>query len=163
MPAAADFIVETARYGLRLFRADDLDFLAGLYADPEVMRFYPSTKSREVAEQQIGKFAEVYATKGYTLWAVEEKATGAPIGRVGLWPLDKTAEVELGYMIARSHWSRGAATETSAACLKYGFEKLQLPFVAAICVPANMPSRRVMEKLGFQFIRHDRYYDMDVM
>jgi RimJ/RimL family protein N-acetyltransferase len=127
------------------------------------MRFFRGVETREYAAAHIEKLAAVYEAKGHTLWAVEEKMTGELVGRVGLWPLDKTAEVELGYMIARSHWNRGAATETSAACLRYGFERLDLPLIAAICVAENMPSRRVMEKLGFQFIRHDRYYDMDVM
>jgi RimJ/RimL family protein N-acetyltransferase len=66
-------------------------------------------------------------------------------------------------MIARSHWGRGAASETSAACLEYGFGQLKLPFIAAICVAENLPSRRVLDKLGFKFIRHDRFYNTDVI
>lgn len=159
----ANAALETVRYRLRLFGHDDVDFLAGLYADAEVMRYFPSVETRDYAAKHIEKFAAVYQANGYTLWAVEEKATGALVGRVGLWPLDQTTEVELGYMIARSHWGHGAATETSAACLDYGLGHLRLPFIAAICVRENLGSRRVLEKLHFNYVRNDRYYNTDVL
>jgi RimJ/RimL family protein N-acetyltransferase len=160
---SANFVLETVRYRLRLFGHDDLDFLAGLYADPEVMRYFPNLETRDYAAKHIEKFAEACTAKGHTLWAVEEKATGHLVGRVGLWPLEQTAEVELGYMIVHFHWRRGAATETSAACLNYGIVELKLPFIAAICVAENLPSRHVLDKLGFQYLRDDRFYDTDVM
>jgi len=96
------------------------------------MRFLPGAYSREVAEKHVAAFAEVFAEHGFTLWAVESKATGELLGRVGLWPLKGTDEVELGYVVARSYWNQGIATETSAACLGFGFRELELPCVAAI-------------------------------
>ena len=156
-------ILESRRFLLRLCGEGDVDHLAALYADPEVMRFYPGLRSREVAEEQVRKFAEHYEKTGYSMWAVEDKASGEFVGRVGLWPLDQTSEVELGYMIGRRRWGEGIATETSAVCLEYGFSKLRLPFIAAITVAGNAASRRVMEKLGFRYVRDDRYYGMDVL
>jgi RimJ/RimL family protein N-acetyltransferase len=155
--------LETDRFQLRLFRESDVDALAALYADPEVMRLLKGPRPRELAEKHVHLLAEHFAKTGYTLFAVESKATSEMIGRVGLWPLDQTDEVELGYVIARAHWGQGIATETAAACVDDGFRRLRLPFIAAVCDIDHDASVRVMLKLGFQFIRTARFYDCDVL
>jgi ribosomal-protein-alanine N-acetyltransferase len=50
--------------------------------------------------------------------------------------------------LAAAHWNRGLATEGAGRCLRYAFQELALPEAAAFTVPANLRSRRVMEKLG---------------
>jgi RimJ/RimL family protein N-acetyltransferase len=156
-------VITTKRCNLRLFEESDIADLHSLYSDKEVMRFLPGEYSQEVAEKHVVAFADLFDERGFTLLAVESKETGKLIGRVGLWPLKGTDEVELGYIVARSHWKEGIATEASQACLEYGFRELELPFVAAITVTENYASLRVMQKLGFQFIREDHFYDTDVL
>jgi len=156
-------IIETNRLQLRLFEQSDVERLYLLYSDPQVMRYMRGTRSREQAEEHIQAFARQYEKTGFTLWAVEQKTDGEFVGRVGLMPLDGTQEVELGYAIARPHWGKGFATEASVACLDLGFRQLALEFIAAIAVPENGASLRVMKKLGFKFVREDCYYDMDVL
>ncbi|MHC4401425.1 MAG: GNAT family N-acetyltransferase [Planctomycetota bacterium] len=156
-------ILETDRLQLRLFEQSDVEHLHLLYSDPEVMRHMGGTRTREKAEEHYQEFAQQYAKTGFTLWAVEQKTDGQFVGRVGLWPLDGTQEVQLGYMIARPYWGRGIATEASVACLDLGFSRLAVDFIAAITVSENGASRRVMKKLGFRFVREDRYYDTDVL
>ena len=48
-------IIETKRLRLRMFRADDLDNLAALLADPDVMRYVEDgqPKDRDVAEKAL--------------------------------------------------------------------------------------------------------------
>ena len=156
-------ILESDRFHLRLFRDSDVGALAAMYADPEVMRYMKGPRPREIAEKNIQSFAECYEKSGFTLLAVESKATREVVGRVGLWPLEQTDEVELGYLIAHSHWGQGIATETAAACLDDGFRRLCLPYIAAICAHENKASSRVMQKLGFQFVGPARFYDTDVL
>ena len=121
------------------------------------------TRSRKQAEEHVHAFAQQYAKTGFTLWAVQQKTDGQWIGRAGLWPLDATEEVQLGYVIARPYWGKGIATEASAVCLDFGFRELALELIAAITVSENGASLRVMKKLGFKFVREDRYYDTDVL
>lgn len=156
-------IIETSRLQLRLFEQSDVEQLYLLYSDPEVMRYMRGTRTRDQAEEHIRDFARQYEKTGFTLWAVDQKTDGQLIGRVGLWLLDGTEEVELGYLIAKSHWGRGLATEASVACLGFGFRQLALESIAAIAVPENGASLRVMKKLGFKFVREDHYYDTDVL
>jgi ribosomal-protein-alanine N-acetyltransferase len=155
--------LETPRFQLRLFQESDVDALAALYADPEVMRYMKGPRPRELAEKQVHTLAEQFDKTGYTQFAVESKATGEVVGRVGLWPLDQTDEVELGYIVARSLWGQGVATETAAVCVEDGFRRLGLSFLAAICDLEHKASARVMQKLGFRYVRQARFYDTDVL
>ena len=56
--------------------------------------------------------------------------------------------VEVGWRIAAQYWNRGYATEGALAALAFGFDMLHLDEIVAFTVPANAPSRRVMEKIG---------------
>jgi RimJ/RimL family protein N-acetyltransferase len=100
------------------------------------------------------------------MWAAEEKADGALIGRIGLlyykdWPEgDKT---EVAWLLERSYWGRGLATEGALASLRYGFEKLGLERIISIALPRNIASRRVMEKAGLTFRGEIRWRGFDVV
>jgi RimJ/RimL family protein N-acetyltransferase len=56
--------------------------------------------------------------------------------------------VEIGWRIAAKYWNRGFASEAARAALRFGFETLQLEEIVSFTVPGNLPSRRVMEKVG---------------
>jgi RimJ/RimL family protein N-acetyltransferase len=60
--------------------------------------------------------------------------------------------VEIGWRLARAHWGKGLATEGARAVVRYAFETLGLQEIIAITVPANIRSRRVMKKIGMQFM-----------
>ena len=66
--------------------------------------------------------------------------------------------VEIGWRIAAEHWNRGYAGEAARAALRAGFEVFQLQEIVSFTVPANLASRRVMEKIG---MRHDEADDFD--
>jgi RimJ/RimL family protein N-acetyltransferase len=57
-------------------------------------------------------------------------------------------EAEVGWAIAGRHRGHGYATEAARALIDYGFNELHLPRVVAFTEEDNLPSRRVMEKLG---------------
>ena len=76
--------IETARLRLRTWREDDLAPYARICADPEVMRYLSGPMTREHSEQQISKFVRHWEERGFGLWAVEEKSSGAFIGFIGL-------------------------------------------------------------------------------
>jgi RimJ/RimL family protein N-acetyltransferase len=56
--------------------------------------------------------------------------------------------VEIGWRLAAEHWGQGLATEGADAVIGYAFKSLGLNEIVATTVPANIRSRRVMEKLG---------------
>lgn len=64
----------------------------------------------------------------------------------------------LGYWIGQSHAGRGHATAAVRALVAHAFDELKLHRVEAACVPANLASRRVLEKSGFVLEGQARAY-----
>jgi len=146
--------LETPRLVLRQWRDEDLAPLARWNADSLVMRHMGrGPMSREETETQLERFRRHWVEHGFGIWAVEEKTSGRLVGRIGLqfhrtWADDP----ELGWLIAPELWGRGLATEGGAACARYAFAGLGLPRIVSICLEENVPSRRVMAKLGFTLL-----------
>ena len=145
-------IIETPRLALREMTLADLDFIAGMLADAEVMWFFDKTYSREEAGAWIERQQERYATDGHGYWIVEEKAMRRPVGQAGLLKinLDGIEEVALGYLIHRQSWRRGFAGEAAGACRDYAFERLAAPRLVCPIRPENHISQRVALKIGMK-------------
>jgi RimJ/RimL family protein N-acetyltransferase len=143
--------LQTPRLVLRELETDDLDVLAALLGDPEVLRHWPHPLSREEAAEWIARQRQRYADDGYGYWLLLERATGQPVGQAGLMEceVDGVSELGLGYIVARAHWRRGFATEAAAACLAHGRDVLHRRPIALIR-PQNTPSIGVALKLGLR-------------
>jgi len=142
----------TARLILRPWRNIDLAPFAALNADPRVMEFFPKVLDRSESDAMAGRIIEHFAQHGFGLWAVEAQGVADFIGFVGLsvprFEAHFTPCVEIGWRLACDHWGHGFATEAARAALDFGFDRLQLPEVVSMTVPANRHSWRVMEHLG---------------
>ncbi|HYP53870.1 MAG TPA: GNAT family N-acetyltransferase [Pyrinomonadaceae bacterium] len=152
-------VIETSRLLLRRLRDDDFDALARLFADPDVMRHLQDGEavSREESAVHFRNLKENYWDEhGFGRWAVVSKSSGEVIGFCGLRLLEGTPEIV--YVLAKSHWGRGLATEAARACLRFAFEHHGFERVVAITRPPNAASRRVMERLGMKFVREDDFY-----
>jgi ribosomal-protein-alanine N-acetyltransferase len=141
---------------LRRWHQEDLEGLAALNADPEVMEHFPSVLSREQSAAQLSRLEETFECHGYGLWAAELRPQGALIGFVGLQPVPAempfAPAIEVGWRLARPYWGRSLAHEGARAALAYAFERLRLEEVVAYTAARNARSRRLMERLG---MRHD--------
>lgn len=96
-----------------------------------------------------------WATHGFGLWMLRDRAHQALIGRAVVRHLDVegTDEVEIGYGFYPKYWGRGLATEVACACVQIGRGQLGLPSVVAVTLPTHRASQRVMEKAG---LAHER-------
>lgn len=154
--------VETERLILRRWEPRDLEPMAAMGEDPEVMRHMPKMLSRDETESMIGRIEAEFEERGFGLWAVEMRASGEFAGWVGLHQVGFetafTPAVEVGWRLARRAWGNGYATEGGRAALKFGFEKIGLPEIVSFTVPANEKSIAVMERLG---MRRDPNEDFD--
>ena len=152
------FLLSSDRLRLRPMNPDDIDEMAHLLGDAEVMAFYPRPKSRQEGENWIQRNIDSYEQNDFGLWVIELLATGEFVGECGLTVqvVDGISEVELGYHVHTRFWSQGYATEASLLCLEYARTKLDLTRVIGLMVPENLASQRVAEKAGLSF---DRYGD----
>jgi ribosomal-protein-alanine N-acetyltransferase len=144
-------MLQTERLVFRPFRETDLDDLAALFADPEVMRYLsrgvPLTRA-ETAER-LERALRHWSQHGFGIWALFER--GAFVGRCGVAYLHFADQPELAYTLARRCWGKGLATEAAARALRYAFEEVGLPRVVAFARVENGASRRVLEKVGMTF------------
>lgn len=148
--------IETDRLVLRSWQDSDRAPLAAILGDPEVRRFYPSILSPEQAYAQFDFALARQAEVGFHLGAAELNATGQFVGLIGLGYIpDETRAairgnpaVEIGWQFDKATWGQGLAPEGALALLGYGFETLGLDEIVAFTFRDNLPSRRVMQKIG---------------
>lgn len=154
--------LHTERLLLRRWRDSDREPFARMNADPAVMEHFPALLTRAESDAAVGWIEAGFADRGYGLWAAELRATGEFIGFVGLsvpaFHAHFTPCVEIGWRLAAAHWGTGLATEGARAVVRQAFEVIGLNEIVSFTVPANLRSRRVMEKLGFT---HDERDDFD--
>ena len=154
--------LETERLILRAWRPEDRAPFAALNADPEVMRYFRSTFSRELSDAAVDRIIDHFDRHGFGWWAVEIRDDSSFAGMVGLqvpaFEAHFTPCVEIGWRLAREHWGRAYAPEAAQAALAFGFEAAGLGEIVSFTTTANTPSRRVMEKIG---MRRDPDEDFD--
>jgi RimJ/RimL family protein N-acetyltransferase len=160
---AAGPVLHTARLTLRRPTPADLDGFAAMNADPEVMRYIGTgkTRTREQTRNSLERATADWDEKGYGLFSIDLRGDRAPedtfVGWVTLTePLfvpQLLPAVEIGWRLLRTRWGHGYATEAARATMRFAFEDLGLDHLVSIRHPDNHASRRVMEKLG---LRHAR-------
>jgi 3-dehydroquinate dehydratase/shikimate dehydrogenase len=146
--------LRTERLVLRPWRDTDLAPFAALNADPEVMEHFPSTLTRQQSDAAVERFRQRMEAQGWGLWAVEVPGVVDFAGFVGLNPGDDALGrrcIEVGWRLAKAWWGRGYAPEGAVEAVRFAFDDLELVEIVSFTVPANLRSRRVMEKIGLRF------------
>jgi len=154
--------LHTERLRLRRWLPDDREPFAALNRDPAVVEFLPGPMSRADSDAMVERIEAHFDRHDFGVWAVEVTSVASFIGYVGLaiprFEAAFTPCVEIGWRLASAHWGRGYATEAARAALEYGFDQVGLREIVSFTVPQNLPSRRVMTRIG---MRHDRARDFD--
>jgi [ribosomal protein S5]-alanine N-acetyltransferase len=150
-------ILETKRLLLRRLVMADLNDLFKLYRDPEVRKYFPEgVLNFEETKEELEWFLHGHPQHPELgLWATIHRATGKFIGRCGLlpWTIAGRAEVEIAYLLDKTYWQQGLATEAAEGILHYGFERLRLARLICLMHPENQASQRVAQKIGMMLER----------
>ena len=148
-------VIETPRLRLRPFRESDLDDLSRINADPVVARFlnYGKPMSREETWRQVATFLGHREMRGYSVLAIEDRATGDLLGRSGIWYPEGWPMVEVGWVVDPRRRGEGIAGEAGRASLDWCFAHLDVDEVCSIIRPDNIASARVAAKLGARIDR----------
>jgi ribosomal-protein-alanine N-acetyltransferase len=142
----------TTRLALRRFTRSDLDWLAELYSDRDVTRYLGGIKDRATAEEWLNTRILQYYDEhpGLGIWMTVERATGAGLGFHLLNHIRGESIIQIGFVLARSAWGKGFATEMASAVLRYGFVRLKLPCIAGMASLQNHASQRVLLNIGLE-------------
>lgn len=151
----ANYLIKTARLGLRNWTENDLVPFAEMCADAEVMRYFPKPLTTSEVAALIERFQKHFDEFGYTYFAVDELATGKFIGFTGLmyqtYEAPFTPNADIGWRLKQNAWGKGFASEAATACLDFGFKTIKLSAIYAVCPKQNQPSEGVMKKIGMHY------------
>ena len=149
--------LDTERLILRAFRNDDLEPLAAMWGDEQVVRYVGGqVLGREDTWRRTLAACGQWPYTGFGYWVVELKATGAVIGQLGFADFKRAmepsieGEPELGYVFAASTHGQGLAYEGCSAALGWADINLKAASYPAIISPENGASIRLAQRLGFE-------------
>lgn len=163
--------IPTERLLLRRWRRSDWDAFAEQGADPHVMRYFVSTRTREQCDEQADHFSQ-WLEEGMGPWVIEFPDEAEFIGIVGFWRaadfLPMAPGIELGWRLNAPYWGRGLAIEAADAAIDDLFRRTDIENFFAVTATVNLPSRRALQKLGMRYcpdedFDHDKVPDGSVL
>lgn len=142
----------TPRLRLRPRTMADLDACLAMDLDPEVHRFIYGNRPPDPTQHRAKLHAQIasgWPAEG-GIWVVEWQNAPTFLGWCGLFPLEDSGLIEIGYRYVRSAWGQGIATEAARVVLDHGFRKMGLDPIVAVTHPANLASQHVLQKIGLR-------------
>jgi ribosomal-protein-alanine N-acetyltransferase len=158
---AEKYFLKSERLGFRNWTKDDLDLARELWGDLEVTKFFGGPFSEEEIRTRFKREMARRLVHGFQYWVIELLESGEFVGVCGLRPYRPAEEVvELGFHLRPKFWGRGLATEAARAAIPYAFATYAPKKLAAGHHPENLNSKKVMEKLGFQYSHNEKFEDL---
>lgn len=158
--------LQTNRLTLRDFTLNDLDDLADLLANEEVMRFSVGgpLSCSQVKDYLENRIMGHYPQHGFGLYAVVPAKDNRVIGYAGfmLQSIDGEDFVELGYRLHPSFWGKGLASEAAQALIEYGFNNLHFDRIISIIDPRNSRSLKVAARAGMHYWKDAAFHGISV-
>jgi len=153
-----ELYIQTHRLIIRSYKESDLLEAFELMQDEELFQFLPmEVMPFEEYKQLFSWLINCYETSHreecfkYS-FVITDKETGNHIGWCGVGCLDfNHHDKEVFYLIGKSHWGKGYATEAVQGLINYCFNNLELSKLIAVVKPNNIASKNVLEKLGFNY------------
>lgn len=151
-PSPSRALIETSRLALRPTAEADAEALHACYGDPEAMRYWDTSPSRDVAHTRERITGTVRSDpRWHAGWSVVLAGDDRPVGFVNYHhraPQDR--RLAIGYILARAYWGRGLMGEAVRAFVSHCFDALDTHRVEALIEPDNAASIRLVERLGFR-------------
>lgn len=145
--------IRTERLRLRPVTVQNAGALWTVLQQPDLRTYQelPSVGAAAFADM-VSKRPKVLrpGTSGRFEWLVYAQRSRKPAGWVSLRVAERDlATGEIGYSIVRDFRGRGIATEAVRALLDEAFTEGGLTRINAYCLPENLPSRKLLERLSF--------------
>lgn len=148
----SNYLFESERLGFRTWKEKDKECLFRLNDSVQVMEFFPRTLTRAESDAFYDRMNDRMRDLGFCWFATELKETQQWIGFIGLARASFEAHFtpcnEIGWRLLPEFWGKGLATEGAKACLDYGRSVLGMEEIYSFTAKINLPSERVMQKIG---------------
>lgn len=124
-------------------------------ADARVMKYFPTPLSPQESASFFDRIGNEFATEGFGLYVLEQSIDSKFLGFTGLHRISFAGElhgaIEIGWRLCADAWGNGYATEAAKAALIHA-ATLGIPEVFSFTTLSNLPSQRVMQRLGMEYI-----------
>ena len=145
----------SSRVRLRTWTDADLEPFRKINANAQVMRYFPQTLSSAESDALVSSIRRHFEQYGFGLWAAEHLETGELMGFCGLSHVRfDPSMIEVGWRFDNRFWHQGLACEAATLALDDAFSRIGLKEVVSFTAEINMPSWRLMERLGMDFCKH---------
>jgi RimJ/RimL family protein N-acetyltransferase len=148
-----DIVFTTGRLAMRLWRDGDDELVAAMQT-PAVMRWLQDDDMPVRRPGSVtARMRALQEEHGFCFWVVERRSDRTFLGYCGLKRVDAdgtslTGAVEIGWSFGEEYWGQGYATEAAMAALERAFAVHDAAFVVSLTVAGNVPSWRVMKRIG---------------
>ncbi len=147
-------MIATDRLILRRWVDADRPAFYAQSGDPLVMTYLGGVQTRAQVDATLDRHAGYFDSHGLGFWAVERRGDGVALGFCGLKPGAPDTPIadalEIGWRFGSNHWGKGYAYEAARATLDWARVNRADDVVWSITAAQNLPSTRLMEKLGMK-------------
>lgn len=163
---AGKVFIQTEHLDCNPYHADDLELSTGLFTDPTITTLYEDGKPRSVEQvaEHVNKIGvEAFENNHCTgLFTVREREGGNFVGHMYYLPWKEEAgTAEMGCIFHKAFWRKGYASELGRAIVQDYAQQMhdqkvkvngsRFRVLVGTCWPQNVPSQKIMERLGMEF------------
>lgn len=144
--------LQTSQYLLRQLNKNDAEKVFEIRSNIEVAKYLdrPLAKTINDGLAFIEKINKGIARNEVIYWGITKKGTNEIIGTITLWQISKDGlKAEIGFELFPKHQGVGVMSEILHEVIKFGFDKMGLPFIEGEVDPQNVKSINLMKKFGF--------------
>lgn len=151
-----NYLFTSPRLGFREWNDSDMELMARINNDADVMQYFPSVQSNTQTEAFIRRMQNQFEERKYCYFAVDTLHNRNFIGFIGLsfqtFDASFTPCIDIGWRLSKDVWGNGYATEGALRCLQYGFELPGIEEIFSMAPKVNQPSINVMQKIGMNYV-----------
>lgn len=163
MNASRPYLFESERLGFGLWTPLDVPLARQLWGDPQVTRLFGGPFSDEAILERFELQMQHYGERGIAYWPLFRLSDGEFVGCCGLKPHPDPETLELGFHLRPAFWGQGYASEAARAVIQFAFGQLGVERLFAGHHPDNHDSKRVLVRLGFEYVGVEHFPPTDLM
>jgi len=146
---------ETPRLLLKPTDESDASFILELMNTPKWHQYIGdrNVKTLEQATSYIQeRMKPQFERLGYANYTLVRKEDQAKLGTCGLYDREGLEGIDIGFALLPEYERMGYALEAAQKLKILAFQEFEISAIRAITLPVNLPSQRLLEKLGLQHI-----------
>jgi RimJ/RimL family protein N-acetyltransferase len=151
----SEIVLRTERLILRRLQPGDAALQHRVLNTPATMAHLGGIKTLEEIEAKHAKTRALTQRDGFGFMMLIERESGELVGHAGMKRVDNPlapnqGDCEIGWLVREDRWRRGYAQEAMRAVVDWAFTRHDAPHLVALTSRANLPSWKLMEKLGME-------------